>query len=234
MTKIAIITGASQGIGKNTAEFFQKNNYQVINISRTPCTIANTINISLDLTVKDILIKQRFFIEQHLKKETQIAIVHNAFNYIQDQILTIDNAQFRNCVEVGLIAPISLNQIISPFMGKGSSITYVGSTLSEKAVAGAATYVTLKHALIGLMRSTCQDFNNNPHIHTSCVCPGFTNTEMLSKHIKDPDVLEDICQKVSANRLVSTEEIASLIFYAHNNPVINGSVLHANLGQKES
>jgi len=37
----------------------------------------------------------------------------------------------------------------------------------------------------------------------------------------------------SYNRLVEPQEIAQFIFWAHSNAVINGSVLHANLGQKE-
>ncbi len=36
------------------------------------------------------------------------------------------------------------------------------------------------------------------------------------------------------NRLIAPDEIAALIHWAHHNPVINGAVLHANLGQKES
>ncbi len=38
----------------------------------------------------------------------------------------------------------------------------------------------------------------------------------------------------SFNRLIRPSEIAELIRWAHHNPVINGAVLHANLGQKES
>jgi 3-oxoacyl-[acyl-carrier protein] reductase len=37
----------------------------------------------------------------------------------------------------------------------------------------------------------------------------------------------------SFGRLIEPEEIASVLFWAHRNPVINGSVLHANLGQRE-
>ena len=38
----------------------------------------------------------------------------------------------------------------------------------------------------------------------------------------------------SFNRLIDPAEIAELIRWAHHNPVINGAVLHANLGQKEN
>ena len=50
----------------------------------------------------------------------------------------------------------------------------------------------------------------------------------------DPEVAASIAGMNSFNRLIEPEEIAGLIHWAHHNPVINGAVLHANLGQKES
>jgi NAD(P)-dependent dehydrogenase (short-subunit alcohol dehydrogenase family) len=110
----------------------------------------------------------------------------------------------------------------------------VGSTLSEKAVPNSFSYVLSKHAQLGMMRATCQDLMGRD-IHTALVCPGFTDTEMLRTHLgDDPAVERMIAGMNSFNRLIKPAEIAELIRWAHHNPVINGSVLHANLGQKES
>ena len=58
---------------------------------------------------------------------------------------------------------------------------------------------------------------------------------MLRTHIgTDPEVEQAIGSMNSFNRLIKPAEIAELIRWAHHNPVINGAVLHANLGQKES
>ena len=111
---------------------------------------------------------------------------------------------------------------------------YVGSTLSEKAVSGAFSYVVSKHAQLGLMRATCQDLMGKG-IHTALVCPGFTDTEMLRTHLgNDEDTLRAIGGGNSFGRLVAADEIAELIVWAHAHPVINGTVVHANLGQRES
>ena len=40
------------------------------------------------------------------------------------------------------------------------------------------SYVVSKHALVGMMRATCQDLAGR-EIHTACICPGFTDTEMF-------------------------------------------------------
>ena len=58
---------------------------------------------------------------------------------------------------------------------------------------------------------------------------------MLRTHLgADPTLEQMIAGMNSFNRLIEPTEIAELIRWAHHNPVINGSVLHANLGQKEN
>jgi hypothetical protein len=58
---------------------------------------------------------------------------------------------------------------------------------------------------------------------------------MLRTHLRnDPEVERAIAAMNSFNRLIEPGEIAELLRWAHHNPVINGAVLHANLGQKEN
>jgi NAD(P)-dependent dehydrogenase (short-subunit alcohol dehydrogenase family) len=66
------------------------------------------------------------------------------------------------------------------------------------------------------------------------VCPGFTDTEMLKQHLGgDVDLMREIGSQNSFGRLVKPEEIANVVVWTHESPVVNGSVIHANLGQKE-
>ena len=123
---------------------------------------------------------------------------------------------------------------LRPRMAAGSSIIYIGSTLSEKAVPGRATYVASKHAIVGLMRSTTQDLFG-AGIHTACVCPGFTDTEMLRPVLDaDPALRDAVLKMVSFGRLLDPKEIADVVAFAAATPAINGAVIHANLGQRES
>ena len=108
----------------------------------------------------------------------------------------------------------------------------LSQTLSEKAVPGSYSYVVSKHASIGMMRATTQDLAGRG-IHTACVCPGFTDTEMLRNHV--PEEAMDVVRGMSAfERLIDPDEIAETLFWSATHPVINGAVLHANLGQVES
>merc|ERR1712061_761892 len=142
-----------------------------------------------------------------------------------------DAASLRQVLELNVVAPATLNRIFHKRMASGSSILYIGSTLSEKGIPGTASYVTSKHALAGLMKCTCQDLAGT-QIHTVCICPGITATKMLLSHIgKDVAVREKIEGLHTMGRLIEPKEIAATIRFCANNPVVNGAVLHANLGQ---
>ncbi len=173
-------------------------------------------------------------LEQAVAGCSEVALVHNASQMRKDSADDCASDSLRQVMQTNVIAVNSLNQRLLPLLPGTSSVLYVGSTLAEKAVPGAFSYVVSKHAQLGMMRATCQDLMGSG-IHTAMICPGFTDTEMLRAHLgNDPDVAAAVASMNSFNRLIEPEEIAELIRWAHHNPVINGAVLHANLGQKES
>lgn len=229
--KCLIITGASAGIGLHTAQRFLDEGYTVINLSRRRCPIAAVNQINCDLSVPGFLEPISSQLTPTLQEAERIVVIHNAAKMENDTAVETPSNAFREVLEVNLVAPNSLNYYVIPFMKPSSSVLYVGSTLSEKAVPGSYSYVVTKHASIGMMRATTQDLAGRG-IHTACVCPGFTDTEMLRSHV--PEEAMDVVRGMSAfGRLIDPDEIAECLFWAANNPVINGSVLHANLGQIE-
>jgi len=231
--KTLLITGASKGIGFETARQFVNKGYRVINVSRSEACHADIENFKLDLGQEEAEAKIIKFVSEQLSAG-EICLVHNAAKLNNDTANATNSGSFRDVLELNVVAPHILNQHILPLMKAGSSIIYIGSTLSEKAVANTYSYVVSKHAIIGMMRATCQDLKGSG-IHTACICPGFTDTEMLQTHIQgNAEVLESISAMSTFGRLIDPAEIARTICFAAQNPVINGAVLHANLGQVES
>jgi NAD(P)-dependent dehydrogenase (short-subunit alcohol dehydrogenase family) len=230
--KTLVITGASKGIGFATATHFADNGYRVINISRSPADDDRIENHSVDLKLSD----SEFQLEELLNMIVdggEICLVHNAALNEGDTAQDTDTNSFLEALQVNVVAPNYLNRILLPMMTAGSSIVYVGSTLSEKAVPGSFSYVVSKHAMIGMMRATCQDLAGRS-IQTACVCPGFTDTEMLRGHIGDnQEILDSVSAMSTFGRLITPEEIADAIWFCAGSPVINGAVIHANLGQIE-
>lgn len=231
--KTLLITGASKGIGFSTAVRFCDAGYRVINLSRSRPTDPRIESHAVDLGAPDAGARLKVLTDQ-LIEPGPITLVHNAASMINDTARDADIAAFETVLRLNVIAPHILNRCLIDKMTPGSSIIYIGSTLSEKAVANTFSYVTSKHALVGMMRATCQDLAGSG-IHTACVCPGFTDTEMLRTHVgESEDVLKMIAGLSTFNRLIEPEEIATTILFAAENPVMNGAVIHANLGQVES
>jgi len=231
--KTLVITGGSKGIGLATARLFAAEGYRVVNISRSPIPLAGAVQLDIDIAQSDWAARQGEAVRAAVAGSATIALVHNAGLLTKDSVASVEAAALHRSLQVNVVACVQLDQLLLPLMGAGSSIVYVGSTLGEKAVAGSCAYVVSKHAQIGLMRATCQDLAGHG-IHTACVCPGFTDTEMLRAHVgQASEVLEVLAGGVTFGRLIEPEEIARTIRFCAQNAVINGAVIHANLGQVE-
>jgi len=234
MSRIAFITGASRGIGRATAAWFADRDYRVVTASRSPCDVDGVEHHTLDFLADDFEANAQAVVDGLNVDNAVIALVHNAAGMAKDTALTTSAAELQRLLFLNVVAPTVLNRLLFPKMAAGSSILYVGSTLSEKAVAGTSSYVVSKHALAGLAKSTCQDLDGSG-VHTACVCPGFTDTEMLREHVgHDEGILEALGGMSTMGRLIQPDEIAATLGFCAEHPVINGAILHANLGQKES
>ena len=232
MTRYALITGASRGIGRATAALLRDAGHTVFNLSRSSAAEAGVEDIAVDLA-GDFGGRLETQLAERLPDEARIALVHCAGFLAGDDATRIDETVLQRSLQINVIAPAILNRIVTPRMRPGSSIVFVGSTLGDKAVPGSASYVTSKHAVNGLMRATCQDLAGRG-VHTAVVSPGFTDTEMLRDHVGgNQETLDAIAGMSTQHRLIRPDEIAATIAFCIDNPVINGAVIHANLGQIE-
>ena len=233
MTKTLVISGASKGIGLATAKRFSDSGYRVINISRSACPLDNVVNLGIDLLDADWPSKWQDKLLDALGKPEKMVLIHNAAMMTKDSVTDIDAAVLTKVLQLNVVAAAQLNGLLIPKMQQGSSILYVSSTLGTKAVANTHAYVVSKHAVVGQMRASCQDLAGTS-IHTACVCPGFTETEMLKDHLgQNPELYDQITATIALNRLAQPSEIADTLWFCAQNPVINGSLIHANLGQIE-
>jgi NAD(P)-dependent dehydrogenase (short-subunit alcohol dehydrogenase family) len=228
-----VVTGASRGIGFATARAFADEGWRVVNVSRSPIPLPGALHVAADLADPAWDATHGPALREAVSGSSRICLVHNAGLLTKDSATDLDGERFARVLQVNVIAAQQLNRLLLPLMPPGSSILFVGSTLGEKAVPGACAYVASKHAQIGLMRASCQDLAGRG-VHTACVCPGFTDTEMLRAHVgADAGVLAALAAGVTFGRLVEPREISATLLFCACNPVINGAVIHANLGQVE-
>lgn len=234
MKKVLVITGASKGIGLATAKQFIDQGYSVVNISRSACPLKDVVNLKVDLGQHDCLTKHGDEILDAVGAVDNLVLVHNAAMMTKDTVRDIQAEVLRQVLQLNVVAIAQLNTLLIPQMPRGSAIIYISSTLGTKAVANTHAYVVSKHAVIGQMRATCQDLAGSM-IHTAAICPGFTETEMLSEHLgANPGIYDQITATIAHGRLAQPSEIADTIWFASQTPVINGAIIDANLGQIET
>ena len=233
MNKVLVITGASRGIGLATAKHFIEQDYNVINLSRTACAVDGVSNLVVDLLDEAWPEQCATSLINAVGSPEQLVLIHNAGLLTKDRVDDIDIDVLRQVLQLNVIASAQLNKLLIPKMTEGSSVLYVSSTLGTKAVTNSHAYVISKHAVVGQMRATCQDLAGTK-IHTACVCPGFTETEMLTDHLsQNPEILKRITSMIAHERLVQPKEIAETLWFCSQSAVINGTLIHANLGQIE-
>lgn len=232
-SKVLVVTGASKGIGLATAKRFYAAGFKIVNISRSPCQLDGVENLAIDLSDRLWAQIHAESISSAIGKPDQLVLVHNAAIMTKETVQSIEADTLRQVLELNVVAAAQLNTLLIPKMSEGSAIIYISSTLGTKAVANTHAYVVSKHAVIGQMRATCQDLAGSI-IHTAAICPGFTETEMLSEHLgANPEIYDQITAGIAHRRLAQPSEIADTIWFAAQNPVINGAVIDANLGQIE-
>ena len=114
----------------------------------------------------------------------------------------------------------------------GSSIIYIGSTLAEKAVPNSVSYTVSKHAIKGLMKTTCQDLAGTD-IQTCCINPGLVDTALL-KNTMNKETLDNLLNNtIMGKRLIQPDEIAKIIYFCATTSALNGATIDANLGERD-
>jgi len=227
-----ILTGGSSGIGLAVARRCLAEGRRVIHLSRRASPAAGVEHIAVDLSEASAVAQAIAQLKERIPPG-RVHLIHNAASALSDSAHQFDVRACEQAMRLNVITPAELTAGLLPLMAQGSSVIFIGSTLSEKGVPGRYTYVTSKHALLGLMRATAQDLFGTG-IHTVCVCPGFVDTDLLEGLHAQPDALKSVLNMVSYGRLLTPEEIADVVAFTLERPALNGAVIHANLGQREA
>jgi 3-oxoacyl-[acyl-carrier protein] reductase len=231
---MVVVTGGSVGIGRAILERFREDGAFGINLARRPSGLPGVVDLAVDFRdhAWEAALPERLL--PLVEGKGPLCLVHNAAHLQRDTATGLDGASLREVLDVNVVAPAALNRILDGCLVQRSSIVYIGSTLSEMAVPGSASYAVSKHAIVGLMRSTCQDLEGRG-VHTVAVCPGFTDTDMLRIRLgEDPVTHAEAARRSTFGRLVQPREIADTVAWCARSPVLNGAVIHANLGQRSS
>lgn len=144
--KLAIITGASKGIGYYLSEQLVSKGYKVLNISRTKSNLKEVINYEFDLSNLD---KIPSLVKEIIKNYgSPYLLINNAGIASMNHTLLMKNSKVVDIVNLNLVSPIILTKEITKFMIKGKGkILNISSVAVPLLLEGEAVYAASKSGL---------------------------------------------------------------------------------------
>jgi 3-hydroxybutyrate dehydrogenase len=194
--KVAVITGAASGIGKDIAREFLANGAKVaiadLNIEAANATAkefdpsgARAMGVAMDVTDED---QVNAGIEAVAARFGAIdVLVSNAGIQIVAPIEEFKYADWKRLLAIHLDGAFLTTQACLKHMyaqGRGGSILYMGSVHSKEASVLKAPYVTAKHGLIGLAKVVAKEGAKHG-VRSNVICPGFVRTPLVDKQIPE-------------------------------------------------
>jgi NAD(P)-dependent dehydrogenase (short-subunit alcohol dehydrogenase family) len=218
--KLAVITGAAQGIGRRTAETFAAAGYSLALLDLQACTA--TLNSVAGCDAADFAgdISDESMVEAtaeaiRARWNRVDVLVNNAGISSIARAETIDARTFRRVLEVNLVAPFLLARAFGRMMlqQRSGSIVNVASIAGLAGIADRAAYNASKHGLIGLTRTLAAEWGGRG-VRCNAVCPGWVKTEMdVADQASGSYTDEDIIDVNPMGRFASPDDIARAILF---------------------
>jgi NAD(P)-dependent dehydrogenase (short-subunit alcohol dehydrogenase family) len=184
--KIAIVTGAAQGIGRRTAEVLAGAGYWLLLMDMQPCTATLTAVRAAGVEAEEMLgdISDEAVVERAGKVVRSRwgrvdVLVNNAGISFISPAEAVQRKAFLRVLEVNLLAPFLLAKAFGAMMleQKSGSIVNVASIAGLVGIADRSAYNASKHGLIGLTRTLAAEWGGRG-VRCNAVCPGWVKTEM--------------------------------------------------------
>ncbi|MCM3452926.1 3-oxoacyl-ACP reductase FabG [Heyndrickxia oleronia] len=238
--KVAIITGAANGIGFAAAKRFAEEGAKVViaDFNEAEGVMRQTelseegydvVFVQVDVSNKDSV---GMMVEQVVSTFGTVDILINNAGITRDAMLTkMKQEDFQQVLDVNLTGVFNCTQAVAPFMidqGKGKIV----STSSVSGVygnVGQTNYAAAKAAIIGMTKTWAKELGRKG-INVNAVAPGFTETNMVAT--VPEKVVEAMKASIPMQRLGKPEDIANAYLFLASNEsdYVNGIVLHVDGG----
>jgi len=237
--RVALVTGAAQGIGKSIAEALAKEGADII-VSDINIELAKiTANEISGLGVKSIAVKTNVAdsndvaasVEQAVKEFGKIDILVNNAGITKDNLLIrMKDEDWDAVLSVNLRSMFLCTKAIAPLMMKNrwGRIVNIASIVGEMGNFGQANYSASKAGAIGLTKTVARELASRG-ITCNAIAPGFIDTAMTQK-LSD-DVKKRLSEQIPLTRLGTPEDIAkAVVFLCADADYITGQVINVNGG----
>jgi NADP-dependent 3-hydroxy acid dehydrogenase YdfG len=221
--KLAVVTGASSGIGAATATLFANNGYQVIagarRLDRLQALAATNQNIEIhELDVTNQASVDKFV--QTLNGRAVDVLINNAGGaFDSSSVLDSDPEVWAKSYEVNVIGSVRMTKALAPSMitaGKGH-IVIISSTAGHVAYENGGSYVAAKFAERSLANTLRLELNGTP-IRVTEIAPGMVKTDEFALVRNAGDLAKAAKVYEGIESPLTAEDIAESIYWSASVP----------------
>ena len=240
--RVAVVTGAAQGIGRRVAETLAEAGHALALTDIQACAATVAAVQAFDTEVMDApgdVSSEAHVAELGRRARQQFGqvdvLVNNAGISLITPVEETTAEQWRRVLEVNLTGPFLLARTFGAMMleaGRGS-IVNIASIAGLRGIADRAAYNASKHGLVGLTRTLAAEWGGRG-VRVNAVCPSWVKTEMdvadqASGGYSDKDIIE----QVPLGRFATADDIAAAVAFLADPDVsgfINGVMLPVDGG----
>tara|TARA_B100000614_G_scaffold229368_1_gene221721 strand:+ start:12471 stop:13226 length:756 start_codon:yes stop_codon:yes gene_type:complete len=236
--KVAIITGASKGIGKSISKKLSEYGCKIAMIGRN--------KMDLDIAKREIKSKQVMIFKcdvldkKEFKNVTQkifekwgkIDILINNAGINRDKLLLrLSDEDWDDVININLKGIFNTTQIVSRYMLKNryGKIINISSVIGQIGNSGQCNYAASKAGIDGMTRALAVEFGSK-NINVNAIAPGFIKTQMTKK--LDEKNQKQMLDNIPLNKLGSANDIANLACYLSSelSNYITGQIINVDGG----
>lgn len=237
--KVAIVTGASRGIGEAIAEKFAEHGAHVVFTYLSSDEKAKALEQKLQAKgVKAKAVKSNAGIYEDCEALVNDVVkefgavdicVNNAGISKDNLLLRMSPDQWDDVMDINLKSVFNMTKhVIRPMMkAKSGSIINMSSIIGITGNAGQSSYAASKAGIIGFTKSIAKELGSR-NIRCNAVAPGFVETDMTN-YLKDGEGAKAYIEKIPLGRFGTTEDIANVCLFLASNmgSYLTGQVISA-------